>query len=160
MTGFKFERFNQENNLVPFRLYKLSHFVPQHLKELRWSSTWLLLIHPSITISSIIQSTCKVNLPILYGLFCLLDFNFVMRFLSLLSFKLAGTKHVIDACVELKIKRLIYTSSPSVVFDGVHGILNGDESLPYPPKVLTWLEVHGIENYPITSKCLPILLIT
>ena len=61
-------------------------------------------------------------------------------FLSLLSFELAGTKNVIDACVELKVKRLIYTSSPSVVFDGVHGILNGDESLPYPPMVLTWLK--------------------
>ncbi|CAK9154723.1 unnamed protein product, partial [Ilex paraguariensis] len=45
---------------------------------------------------------------------------------------LKGTKNVIDACVELKVKRLIYTSSPSVVLDGVHGIFNGDESLPYP----------------------------
>ncbi|ERN03599.1 hypothetical protein AMTR_s00042p00178940 [Amborella trichopoda] len=43
-----------------------------------------------------------------------------------------GTKNVIDACVECKVKRLIYTSSPSVVFDGIHGIHNGDESLPYP----------------------------
>ena len=48
---------------------------------------------------------------------------------------LAGTKNVIDACVELKVKRLICTSSPSVVFDGVHGIFNGDETLPYPAKV-------------------------
>lgn len=46
-----------------------------------------------------------------------------------------GTKNVIDACVEKKVKRLIYTSSPSVVFDGVHGISNGDESIPYPDKV-------------------------
>lgn len=50
------------------------------------------------------------------------------------SVNVQGTKNVIDACVELKVKRLVYTSSPSVVFDGVHGILNGDESLPYPPK--------------------------
>ena len=49
----------------------------------------------------------------------------------------AGTKNVIDACVEQKVKRLIYTSSPSVVFDGVHSIIDGDESLPYPPKVAT-----------------------
>lgn len=46
-----------------------------------------------------------------------------------------GTKNVIDACIELKVKRLIYTSSASVVFDGIHGIFNGNESLPYPPKV-------------------------
>ncbi|KAG8375454.1 hypothetical protein BUALT_Bualt10G0101600 [Buddleja alternifolia] len=50
------------------------------------------------------------------------------------SVNVQGTKNIIDACIELNIKRLIYTSSPSVVFDGVHGILNGDESLPYPAK--------------------------
>ncbi|KAM7465128.1 hypothetical protein LguiB_012690 [Lonicera macranthoides] len=50
------------------------------------------------------------------------------------SVNVQGTKNVIDACIELNVKRLIYTSSPSVVFDGVHGILNGDESLPYPTK--------------------------
>lgn len=49
---------------------------------------------------------------------------------------LTGTQNIVDACFKLKIKRLIYTSSPSVVFDGVHGISNGDESLPYPPKVI------------------------
>ncbi|CAL5401965.1 unnamed protein product [Camellia sinensis] len=50
------------------------------------------------------------------------------------SVNVKGTKNVIGACVDLKVKRLIYTSSPSVVFDGVHGIINGDESLPYPAK--------------------------
>ncbi|OIT29900.1 PREDICTED: 3beta-hydroxysteroid-dehydrogenase/decarboxylase-like [Nicotiana attenuata] len=50
------------------------------------------------------------------------------------SVNVQGTQNIIDACIELKVKRLIYTSSPSVVFDGVHGILNGDESLPYPAK--------------------------
>lgn len=42
---------------------------------------------------------------------------------------------MIEACVALQVSRLIYTSSPSVVFDGVHGIFNGDESLSYPVKV-------------------------
>ncbi|CAM8913381.1 unnamed protein product [Rhodiola kirilowii] len=50
------------------------------------------------------------------------------------SVNVVGTKNVIDACVELKVKRLIHTSSPSVVFDGVNSIYNGDESLPYPAK--------------------------
>ncbi|XP_050125323.1 3beta-hydroxysteroid-dehydrogenase/decarboxylase-like isoform X1 [Malus sylvestris] len=50
------------------------------------------------------------------------------------SVNVEGTQNVIDACTELKVKRLIYTSSPSVVFDGIHGIVDGDESLPYPPK--------------------------
>ncbi|KAF5457914.1 hypothetical protein F2P56_021987 [Juglans regia] len=50
------------------------------------------------------------------------------------SVNVEGTKNVIDACTELKVKRLIYTSSPSVVFDGIHGSFNGDESLSYPAK--------------------------
>ncbi|CAO2834188.1 unnamed protein product [Amaranthus hypochondriacus] len=48
------------------------------------------------------------------------------------SVNVEGTKNVIEACIELQVKRLIYTSSPSVVFDGIHGIFDGDESLPYP----------------------------
>lgn len=42
-----------------------------------------------------------------------------------------GTRHVIDACRGHAIQRLVYTSSPSVVFDGtdMEGV---DESVPYP----------------------------
>jgi nucleoside-diphosphate-sugar epimerase len=42
-----------------------------------------------------------------------------------------GTRHVIEACHRHRIRRLIYTSSPSVVFDGtdMEGV---DESVPYP----------------------------
>lgn len=42
-----------------------------------------------------------------------------------------GTENVIKACRYLGIKKLVYTSSPSVVFDGtsMEGL---DESLPYP----------------------------
>lgn len=39
----------------------------------------------------------------------------------------------------LNVKRLIYTSSPSVVFDGTHGIVDGVESMPYPAKVFSAL---------------------
>lgn len=43
----------------------------------------------------------------------------------------AGTLNVIAACNACGVKRLIYTSSPSVVFDG--GDMEGvDESTPYP----------------------------
>ncbi|CAL4931474.1 unnamed protein product [Urochloa decumbens] len=45
-----------------------------------------------------------------------------------------GTKNVIDACKICKVKRLIHTSSSAVVFDGVHGLFNVNESLPYPDK--------------------------
>jgi nucleoside-diphosphate-sugar epimerase len=42
-----------------------------------------------------------------------------------------GTRHVISACRQHGIKRLVHTSSPSVVFDGsdMEGV---DESVPYP----------------------------
>lgn len=46
-----------------------------------------------------------------------------------------GTAHVIAACRKHEIRRLIYTSSPSVVFGGEDHV-NADESLPYPAK---WL---------------------
>jgi len=42
-----------------------------------------------------------------------------------------GTENVIEACRHLQIPRLVYTSSPSVIFDGtdMEGV---DESAPYP----------------------------
>ncbi len=43
-----------------------------------------------------------------------------------------GTENIISGCLSSGVKRLIYTSSPSVVFDGtdMEGI---DETTPYPP---------------------------
>jgi nucleoside-diphosphate-sugar epimerase len=46
------------------------------------------------------------------------------------STNVSGTENVIQACRRLKISRLIYTSTPSVVFDG-QDIDGGDERLPY-----------------------------
>ncbi len=42
-----------------------------------------------------------------------------------------GTENVIDACLRHGVRRLVYTSSPSVVFNGadMEGV---DESVPYP----------------------------
>ncbi|KAF6152438.1 hypothetical protein GIB67_035506 [Kingdonia uniflora] len=45
-----------------------------------------------------------------------------------------GTRNVINVCRECKVKSLIYNSSADVVFDGIHDIQNGDESLQYPRK--------------------------
>ena len=53
-----------------------------------------------------------------------------------------GTKNVIQACVEENVGRLVYTSSPSVTFNGDHQI-NQDETAPYPK---LWLC-----NYPHTK---------
>ena len=43
----------------------------------------------------------------------------------------AGTDNVVNACKALGIERLVYTGSPSVVFDGTD-MEGGNESLPYP----------------------------
>ena len=53
-----------------------------------------------------------------------------------------GTQNVINACEKNQISRLIYTSSPSVVFDGSDEE-NINESVDYPEKYLT--------NYPRTK---------
>jgi nucleoside-diphosphate-sugar epimerase len=44
-----------------------------------------------------------------------------------------GTQNVISACREHNVKQLIYTSSPSVIFDE-NDMENVDESVPYPKK--------------------------
>jgi nucleoside-diphosphate-sugar epimerase len=44
-----------------------------------------------------------------------------------------GTENVLEACRVNGIGILIYTSSPSVVFDG-RDVEGGDESIPYPPR--------------------------
>ncbi|MCB9454562.1 MAG: NAD-dependent epimerase/dehydratase family protein [Anaerolineaceae bacterium] len=48
-----------------------------------------------------------------------------------------GTQNVIAACRLQGVSRLVYTSSIDVVFDGTP-IINGDESLPYPPRHLDY----------------------
>ena len=46
-----------------------------------------------------------------------------------------GTRHVVEGCLAHGVGRLIYTSSPSVIFDG-RGQAGVDESVPYPKR---WL---------------------
>jgi nucleoside-diphosphate-sugar epimerase len=47
-----------------------------------------------------------------------------------------GTQNIIDSCLKQNIARLIYTSTPSVVFNG-KDIEGADESMPYPNKFCT-----------------------
>lgn len=54
----------------------------------------------------------------------------------------AGTENVIAACRIHSINRLVYTGSPSVVFDG-SDVEGGTESLPYP--------AHFVAHYPHTK---------
>ena len=53
-----------------------------------------------------------------------------------------GTENVLAACRHHGIGRLVYTGSPSVVFDG-RDVAGGDESLPYP--------AHYEAHYPRTK---------
>ena len=46
-----------------------------------------------------------------------------------------GTRVVTEACRDARVRSLVFTSSPSVVFDGRDHI-NADESLPYPETYL------------------------
>lgn len=46
-----------------------------------------------------------------------------------------GTENVIAACRAHNVSRLVYTSSPSVIYDG-RDHRNADESLPYPARYL------------------------
>jgi nucleoside-diphosphate-sugar epimerase len=48
----------------------------------------------------------------------------------------AGTQNIINSCLSQNIARLVYTSTPSVVFNG-KDIEGADESMPYPKKFCT-----------------------
>jgi 2-alkyl-3-oxoalkanoate reductase len=47
-----------------------------------------------------------------------------------------GTQNVITGCQKHGVRKLVHTSSPSVIFDG-HDHVDADESLPYPTKFLS-----------------------
>lgn len=53
------------------------------------------------------------------------------RYDDFYSANVTGTVNVLNACRANSISRLVYTSSPSVVFDG-QDLEEADESLPYP----------------------------
>ena len=55
------------------------------------------------------------------------------RYSAFYKTNVIGTQNVIDACIRQKVARLVYTSTPSVVFNGddLEGV---DESFPYPDR--------------------------
>ena len=46
-----------------------------------------------------------------------------------------GTRVLLEESQRQGVKIFVYTSSASVVFNGLFDIKNGDETLPYPEKV-------------------------
>ncbi|CAN6485370.1 unnamed protein product [Victoria cruziana] len=61
-------------------------------------------------------------------------------FLTQYKIIVQGTKNVIGACRDCRVKRLIYNSSADVVFDGKNDVHKGNERLPYPCR---FEEVHN-----------------
>ena len=53
-----------------------------------------------------------------------------------------GTRHVIEGCLKHRVRKLIFTSSPSVIYDQTD-MENVDESAPYPS--------HYLSDYPKTK---------
>lgn len=51
------------------------------------------------------------------------------------SINTVGTQHIVDICKAVGVRKLIYTSSPSVIYDGLDH-LGIDESHPYPASYL------------------------
>ncbi len=51
------------------------------------------------------------------------------------SINVTGTLNVLAACLRNRVRQLVYTSTPSVVFDG-HDLRGADESLPYASRPL------------------------
>lgn len=52
------------------------------------------------------------------------------RYADYRSINVEGTQAIINGCRDFEVPRLVFTSSPSVVFNG-SGLAGGDESLPY-----------------------------
>ncbi len=57
------------------------------------------------------------------------------RFDDFYKTNVVGTRHILSACMDHSVAQLIYTSSPSVVFDDTD-MENADETVPYPDKYL------------------------
>jgi nucleoside-diphosphate-sugar epimerase len=59
-----------------------------------------------------------------------------------------GTRNVVEACLQEDVRKLVYTSSPSVTFDGSHQA-NINETAPYPKK---WL-CHYPHSKALAEQC-------
>lgn len=51
---------------------------------------------------------------------------------------ITGTRNVIDECINTGVKKLVYTSSGGVIFNGELEVINVDERIDYPEKQLDY----------------------
>ncbi len=98
--------------------------------------------HPDLHIDSIVGDLCRPDdvlracegMDTVFQTAALVDWGPRSRE-RLVAVNVNGNRNVIGACQSQGVKRLIYTSSIDVVFDGTP-IRDGDESLPYPKRHL------------------------
>lgn len=94
--------------------------------------------HPDAAIESIIGDICDPSqiaracegMEVVFQTATLVDWGMRSRE-RLYAVNVQGNRNVIEACQAQGVKKLIYTSSIDVVFDGA-AIREGDECLPYP----------------------------
>lgn len=107
--------------------------------------------YPELTALGVEQrrgDLCDVNALVEAALGCGIVFHVAAKagiwgtFQEYHQANVAGTENVIAACRIHSINRLVYTGSPSVVFDG-SDVEGGNESLPYP--------AHFEAHYPHTK---------
>jgi nucleoside-diphosphate-sugar epimerase len=87
-------------------------------------------IQGDISDKATVENACK-NVEIVFHVAA--KFGVLGNYEDYYKTNVTGTQNVIDACKTQKISRLVYTSSPNVVFDGTD-MEGADESAPYPEK--------------------------
>ncbi|CAO2817464.1 unnamed protein product [Amaranthus hypochondriacus] len=108
--------------------------------DLRSSSPWSSLLSQPAFVSFIGDITNQKDVKkALRGVDCVFHVaSYGMSGKDMLQFgridrvNINGTCLILDACVEFGVKRLVYVSTPNVVFAGKE-IINGDETMPYLP---------------------------
>jgi len=104
-----------------------------------------LTAHPDASVDTILGDICDsaqvsracAGMDTVFQTATLVDWGMRSR-ARLYAVNVQGNRNVIEACQAQGVRRLIYTSSIDVVFDG-SSIRNGDEQLPYPP--------HHLDDY-------------
>ncbi len=87
-------------------------------------------IQGDISDKATVENACK-NVEIIFH--AAAKFGVLGNYTDYYKTNVTGTQNVIDACKTQKISKLVYTSSPNVVFDGTD-MEGADESAPYPEK--------------------------
>jgi len=120
------ELFADDSPLSPslVRIFDLSEYKGIAGSHIQW-------IKGDIRDARQISAACR-NMDIIIHTAAIVDWG-TRQDQEITEVNVAGTENVIKACLEQKVKMLIYTSSLDAVFSGTP-LINIDETLPYPGK--------------------------